>query len=179
MARTQWNPDPRPFGNAKGLDYVSLDVYVCIAERCGATVLTGELPADIAAEQPARLAAARKQYGDRMTAHSGEAPFAKFTISHDGGTLSGEHADGKGHTSGYRGHYWADRIGPDTVVVDLRTVPDSVIVAFAVRGPMVDVTLPAGTVSRLEGIPAHMAAVADSYLAPYGGIAETGAEVVS
>src|SRR5262249_55209741 len=99
-----WNPDPAPFGNARGLDYVSLEVKIRIALRFDANVYYGELPADIAAEQPARLDAARRAYGDRHTDYGPDDAFAALTISHDGLTISGEHADGNGHTSGYRSH---------------------------------------------------------------------------
>lgn len=166
----QWVDDGSDFGNASGLDYVALDVKVTIAERFGATVLQGELPADIAAEQPARRDAADRAYGERASHLKTREPFAAFTISQDGGTMSGEHADGNGHTSGYRSHYWLDRIGPETVVFDLRTVPDDRIVRLAVAGPMLDVRLPAGTVSKFGGVPAGMEAVVDAYLAPVGGL---------
>ena len=146
---TNWEDGPEPFGNAGGFDYVSLDVKRKIAERFGATIYIGSLPPDIAAEQPARLEAERKHYGDRFTDHAGDPPFAAFTISQDGLAFSGEHPDGNCHTSGYRSHYWASRIGPDTVVFDLRSVDDDRIVNYAVRGPMLKVTLPPNTVSKL------------------------------
>lgn len=171
-----WENDGSDFGNARGLDYVSLDVYEQLARKFGATLTIGELPADIASEQDRNREAAERHYGDRAShLHGPHEPFALFTISWDGGTFSGEHRDGKGHTSGYRSHYWQDRIGPDTVVCDLRTVADDRIVAFAVRGPMLDVTLPPGTVSRLSTRDiGPMREVADAYLAPYGGLAATG-----
>jgi len=169
----QWSPDPAPFGSARGLDYVALDVKRRIAETFGANVIIGRLPADIAAEQPERKLAAEEHYGERADTAPGE-PFAAFTISHDGLTLSGERADGNSHTSGYRGHYWANRIGPETVVFDLRSVPDHLIVTYAVRGPMLDVSLPDGTVSHgftreeIAGNPIEQAV--DAYLGPFGGL---------
>ena len=146
----QWQDEGGPFGNAGGLDYVASDVYCRLAHRFGATITVGHLPADIAAEQPGRLEAERAHYGDRFTDHTSDPDFALFTISHDGLTLSGEHPDGNGYTRGYRSHYWLDRIGPRTLVVDLRTVPEDRIVEFAVRGPMVKVTLEDGTLSTLR-----------------------------
>jgi hypothetical protein len=173
MSVIAWNPDPAPFGNAAGLDTVSLDVKRVIAERFGVSITVGALPADIDADQPARLAAAIKHYGDRRTDHSGDTPFAAVTISHDGLSVSGEHADGNGHTSGSVYHYWDDRIGPETVVFDCRSVSDADIVRYAVRGPMLGVTLPFGTVCKLGPIPEMLKPVADAYLAAYGSLAAT------
>lgn len=163
MALCKWNPDPAPFGNASGLDYVAVDVAARIAHRFGATVLAGKLPADIQAEQ------------EKMEPREAREPFATFKISWDGGTLSGESTDGNSSTSGYRGHYWLDRIGPETIVFDLRTVPDADITRYAVRGPMCNPSLESGMISTLGPIPEHMRAVGDAYLAPYGGLESTGA----
>lgn len=177
MTLVPWQPEPEPFGNATGFDFVALDVYRTIAERFGATVLVGELPADIAAEQPNRREAAERHYGERASHLRPQEPFATFTIAHDGLTLSGHHADGNGSTSGYRSHYWLDRIGPETIVFDLRSVPDERIVSFAVRGPMSDHRLPDGMISAAR-IPAHMAGVADDYMRYAGAsLAETGTPV--
>jgi hypothetical protein len=166
MSTSTWNDSPEPFGNARGLDRVAVDVKRTIAERFGATVLVGILPADIQHEQ-------QQKEADSPEARE---PFAVFTISYDGGTLSGNSSDGHSHTTGYRGHYWLDRIGPETVVFDLRSIPsDDAAIRYAVRGPMLDASLPAGTVSRLGEISDPMAqAVTSAYLAPYGGAAALG-----
>jgi hypothetical protein len=177
-ALVPWVDSPDPFGNAAGLDTVALDVYGRIAHRFGATLTVGHLPADIQAEQPSRREAAERHYGERASHLKPREPFAVFTISWDGGTFSGEHADGKGNTSGYRGHYWLDRIGPRTIVIDLRSVPEDRIVSFAVRGPMLDVRLPDGMISTFRTADiGPMRDVAEAYLAPYGGVAATGADL--
>ena len=164
MTLVDWTPEGGDFGNARGLDYVAPDVYQRIAESFGATVTVGELPADVL-ERQATIPVRDSDRGET---------FAVFTISWDGGTYSGEHRDGNSHTSGYSSHRWVERIGPDTLVVDLRTVPADRIVTFAVKGPMLNVALPAGKLSTLREIPDHMRQVADAYLAPYGGLAATG-----
>lgn len=161
-----WTPEGGEFGNASGLDYVATDVYRAIAERFGATVTVGRFPTDIQEAQE------RKTYDETRRRE----PFASFTISWDGGTYSGEDADGKGSTRGYSSHSWLDRIGPETVVFDLRTVPGDRIAAFAVRGPMHNPGLPAGKVSTVS-VPRDLAAVADDYLRASGGLAATGARV--
>lgn len=56
---------------------------------------------------------------------------------------------GKGTTiSGYIGHDWVEKCGPDTVAVDCRTIPEDQHVTLAVCGPMVDVDLPPDSRSR-------------------------------
>lgn len=164
MALVEWTPDGGDFGNARGLDYVATDVYARIAEAFGATVTVGKLPADVA-ERQATMEPDTREHRDT---------FAVFTISWDGGTYTGQDRDGKGSTSGYRTHRWVERIADDTVVVDLRTVPSDRIVAFAVKGPMLNVSIPAGMMSTLREIPSGMRDVAEAYLAPYGGLAATG-----
>ncbi len=149
MALHHWKDDGTDFGTARAFDTVATDIYCRLAHRFGATITAGHLPADIEAEQPERREAAERHYGDRASHLKPREPFAVFTISHDGLTLSGDHVDGHSSTRGYRGHYWQDRIGPKTVVVDLRTVPEERIVRFAVSGPMLGVSLPDGTLSRV------------------------------
>lgn len=153
-----WTPEGGPFGNAGGLDYVSIDVKIKIAEDFGATVLIGRLPDDLNEKQQEMTAPERDRH---------HRTYEIITISHDGLTVSGDYKNG--YCRGYRSSYWLDRITPETVVFDLRTVPDDRIVAFAVRGPMVDVSLPPGKVYTMP-IPEHMRGVADAYLAPYGGL---------
>jgi len=163
-----WNPDPPPFGNARGFDHVSVDVQQQIAERLGATVTRGALPPDLDAEQQAKNP-------DHELRDERE-PFAAFTISHDGLSLTGEHATGRGHTSGYRGHFWLDRIGPDTLVFDLRPMTWENVKSYAIRGPMLNPHLPAGTIDtfNVDDLDGTMQTVADDYLAPYGGTAAQG-----
>lgn len=161
-----WIDDGSDFGNANGLDFVALDVYETIAKRFGATIYHGELPADLLAAHEGREAPGRDSWWK---------PYGKITISWDGLTVSGETKDGNTSCRGYWSSYWLDRLEPDTLVVDLRTVPEGRIVRLAVRGPMVLASLPPGKVSSVT-IPDYMRPVADDYLAPYGGLAATGAE---
>jgi hypothetical protein len=50
--------------------------------------------------------------------------------------------------SGYVGHDWTGEVGPDTVAIDSRGVAVDVHCKLAIGGPMVDVGLPPGTMSR-------------------------------
>lgn len=55
--------------------------------------------------------------------------------------------------SGYTGHDWTKKVGPDTIAIDLRTVPDEKLIPLVCRGPMVCVDLPANSISRLSNYP--------------------------
>lgn len=166
MTLIAWTPEPEPFGNATGLDHVALDVIRVIAVRLGATVLVGELPDDIAEEQKGKTQGEPRE------------PFAKFTISWDGGlSLYGISQDGRSTTNGYRSHTWLDRIGPETLVFDLRPMEWEQAKSYAIRGPMTDPSIPDGMVSKMT-IPSFMAEVADDYMRSVGSsLAETGTPV--
>jgi hypothetical protein len=164
MPLYEWIDDGSDFGNANGLDTVALDVFEKIAERFGATVAHGKLPDDLLAAHEGREA----PEPDSWT----QEPYAKLTISWDGLKVSGDSRTGNQWTSGYWSSYWLHRVDADTLVVDLRTVPEDRIVRLAVRGPMTDPTLPPGMVSSIS-IPDYMKPVADDYLAPYGGLEAT------
>lgn len=162
MPIVEWIDDGTDFGNASGLDYIALDVYETIAKRFGATVYHGKLPPDLEAEHEGR---------ERPERDHPREPWAKLTISWDGGKVSGYSHDGNVSVSGYWTSYWLDQIDERTVVFDLRSVPSDRIVRLAVKGPMANPALPAGTVSTFGTMPSHMVGVADDYLRPYGGLA--------
>lgn len=165
MPLFDWIDDGSDFGNAHGFDCVSLDVYETIAARFDATIYHGELPADLLAAHEGREA----PEPDSWT----KGPYAELTISWDGGVVSAKSRDGNTSTRGYWASYWLHRIDKDTLVVDLRTVPEDRIVRLSVRGPMVLASLPPGKVSSLNAIPDDLRSVGDDYLAPYGGLAAT------
>lgn len=169
MPRT-WNPDPAPFGNARGLDYVSVDVKARIAHRFGATVTAGHFADDIQAEQEAATAP------ERDARDRDREPFAVITVSHDGLTISGDDRDGRGYTRGYRSSYWLDRMDADTIVIDVRTIPEADVMRYAVRGPMADPTLPANSVSGLDVDTSDpmVQTIADNFLGQHGGLTAQG-----
>lgn len=174
MTRIPWQPDPPPFGNAAGLDSVSSDVHRRICEAHGISVTIGRLPADLDAHQEADREAHEARYGPRDDERD---PFHSFTISQDGGSYSGSSTDGTTTTQGYRHSYWSDRIGPSTVVYDWRTADFADAYRCAVRGPMEDPRLPAGTVDTLGPVPAIMEPVAEAYMRHAGATLDaTGAE---
>lgn len=158
----QWNPEPAPFGNARGLDYVSVDVQARIAHRMGVTVTAGHFAPDIQAEQEAMTAPERDPRDKTRV-------YRLVTVSADGLCITGDEENC--HTSGYRSSYWLDRMTDDTIVLDIRTCPDPV--KFAVNGPMVDVSLPEGTVSHIGSIPQGMEQVVDNYLGEWARLAQT------
>jgi hypothetical protein len=156
MTLVEWIDNGSDFGNAAGMDYVPLDVMVAIVTRFGGNVLVGQLPDDIAARQgPPR---------DRTTPTQ---PFAAVTISWDGGSVSGLSHDGLTHSRGYTTHDCVDRIAPDTVVFDLRPVPENRIVRLAVHGPMLNPALPPGMISTLGPVPDDLRPVLDAYHLSY------------
>jgi hypothetical protein len=164
-----WESEPEPFGNATGFDMVALDVYRAIAERFGATITVGHFAGDIQAEQETR-----RENGD---CNETTEPLASITVSHDGLSISGDWPSGNKSVRGYRSSYWLDRMNEETLVFDLRSVADDLIVKLAVRGPMHNPALPTGMVSTIT-IPAHMAGVADDYMRHAGAsLAATGTPV--
>lgn len=61
--------------------------------------------------------------------------------------------EGNTRLNGYHGRSWAKELGPDTVVVDSRSMTIDARFDFAVKGPMPDVSLEPGMVSKpLDGI---------------------------
>jgi hypothetical protein len=169
MTLVPWTPEPEPFGNATGLDFVATDVKQVIAERFGATVTVGRFADDIQVEQA--------EMRERGRASEPDEPLAIITVSHDGLVISGDWPSGNRHISGYRSSFWLDRMNSETVVFDLRSIPDDQVVRYAVRGPMPNPSLPAGMVSTIT-IPARMVGVADAYMGSIGAtLAETGTPV--
>jgi len=169
MTLLPWSPDPAPFGNATGFDTVALDVKISIAITMGMKVYRGELPPDIQAEQE-RHQAAQRERGYELQ------PLKAITISHDGLTISGDY-DGRRYVRGYRSSYWLDELAPDTVVFDFRSLTWEDGKLLAIRGPMLGVDLPEGTVSKLGPLDSMMAGVADDYMRSVGTtLEETGAE---
>ena len=165
MTLVPWEPEPFPFGNATGFDRVSLDVKVQIAERLGMKVTRGKFPDDIQAEQ------------EEMTHEKGEQPLKEITISADGLTISGDYSSGRS-IRGYRSSRWLGQMTPHTVVFDFRSVPFEIASKIAIRGPMIDVDLPDGMVSKLGPIDPLMVPVAEAYMNFAGtSLAEVGAEI--
>jgi hypothetical protein len=170
MTLVPWTPEPEPFGNATGLDFVATDVKQVIAERFGATVTVGRFADDIQVEQA--------EMRERGRASEPDEPLAIITVSHDGLVISGDWPSGNRHIGGYRSSFWLDRMNSETVVFDLRSIPDDQVVRYAVRGPMSNPSLPAGMVSTIT-IPAHMVDVADAVMGSVGStLAATGTPVV-
>jgi hypothetical protein len=169
MTLLPWSPDPAPFGNATGFDTVALDVKIAIAISMNMKVYRGELPPDIQAEQEKARAAGRTNERPR--------PLKAITVSHDGLTISGDY-DGRSYVRGYRSSYWLDCLTPETVVFDFRSLTWEDGKLLAIRGPMLGVDLPEGTVSKLGPLDSMMAGVADDYMRSVGtSLEETGAEV--
>lgn len=169
MTLMSWTPDPAPFGNATGFDTVALNVLVTIAESLGMAVYRGQFPEDIQGEQE------RKADAHERVTQAG--PLKSVTISHDGLSISGERGSGSS-VHGYRSNYWLHEITPETVVFDFRSLPWEQAKSLAIRGPMVDVDLADGLVSKLGPIDRTMAKVADDYMRHVGATLEdTGAEI--
>lgn len=137
MSLVPWTPDPEPFGNASGFDRVALDVKVTIAALMGMTITFGHFVEDIQAEQEASTY--RNERDD---------PLKSITVSHDGLSISGDYSSGRS-IQGYRSSYWLDSMTPRTVVFDFRSLPWEQARKLAVRGPMLDVDLADGMVSKL------------------------------
>lgn len=92
---------------------------------------------------------------------SPQRPFDVVTIGQGG--WGGHHSCSSGHTSHY-GHTFMDRVGPDTLIIDKTTCEWAHLVHGATAGPMLDATLPEGTVSEI-GAPLRQVA-ADYYGSP-------------
>lgn len=163
---TDWNPDPAPFGNARGLDSVALDVAARIAHRFGADVRVGKMPDDIT-ERGARL------YAGEPVA---DPPRPAKLITVGRGGVTAYTAPGS-TTSGYESHDWRANLTPETIVIDSRGISDEAIFAYAVRGPMIDPWLPEGKISQLgdDVVSDPIAAtIANAYLREHGGLAAQG-----
>lgn len=68
-------------------------------------------------------------------------------VNYTGRSVSGEY--GNSHSvSGYRGHDWTKELDENTVGIDARPVSEADAVVLAISGPMPNVDLPAGTMSK-------------------------------
>lgn len=158
---TPFDPTAGPYGNARSLDSVSVDVDAQLWEAAGAHVYRGTVElhtrAPELAEELARGMDRLTDYDRAEYAKHDHGPAALVGISLDGSVVT---ADWPSRTEGklkygpshLTGGFWRmiRHVGAATVVIDRRPCDPATAYKLAVRGPMVDPDLPPGSVRRFD-----------------------------